>query len=110
MFFENFGEPGVFRQETVAGMYRIGTGDFARRHNGGDVEITVRGRWRADANALVGQAHMHGRRVSGGVNRDRLHAQLAAGAQHTKRNFTTVGYEDFFKHLNLGLMGAAVCM
>src|SRR5690606_28864056 len=37
-------------------------------------------------------------RVGGGVHSDRLDAELLAGPQDAKRNFTAVGDQDFLKH------------
>ncbi len=68
--FEDVGELGVFRQEAVARMHGIGAGDLAGGDDLMDVQIAfARGR-RADADALVGKAHMHRVGVGGGVNRD----------------------------------------
>ena len=67
---EDFGEAGIFRQEAVAGMHRVGAGDLAGREQRGNVEVAVLRRRRADADALVGEAHMHGVGVGGGMHRD----------------------------------------
>ena len=78
---EDFGEAGVLREEAVAGMHGIGAGDLAGCEQRGYVEIAVL-RWRrADADALVGQPHMHGIGVRGGMHRDRRDAELLARPQ-----------------------------
>jgi hypothetical protein len=41
MIGEDFGKAGIFRQEAVAGMHRVGAGDFAGREQRGHVEIAV---------------------------------------------------------------------
>jgi len=75
-------------------------GNFRRCDNGGHVEIAVLGRRRSDADALVGQAHVHRRPIGGRVHRDGLDAQFATGAQNTQRDFAAVGDEDFVEHLS----------
>src|SRR5690606_20522331 len=70
------GKLRIFRQEAVTWVHGVGTGDFAGRHDLVDVQVAVaRGR-RADANGLVRKSHMHGVRVSGGVDDDRLDAEF----------------------------------
>jgi hypothetical protein len=70
--FEDFREARILGQEAVAGMNGVGARDLAGGEQRGDVEIAVaRGR-RADADALVGEAHMHGIGVGGGMRRDGL--------------------------------------
>ena len=95
---EDFGEAGVFRQEAVAGMHGIGAGDLAGREQRGDVEIAVLGRRRADADALVGEPHMHGVGVGGRMHRDGGDAELLARAQHAQCDFAAIGYEDLVEH------------
>ena len=56
---DDLGELGVFGQEAVARVDRVGVGDFGRRDDVGDVEIAVLGRRRADADRFVGQADVH---------------------------------------------------
>ncbi len=41
MLGQDLGEAGVFRQEAITGMHRVGTGDLASREQRGDVEIAV---------------------------------------------------------------------
>ena len=65
---------------------------------GRDVEIAVAGGRRADADALVGEPHMHGVRVGGGMDRDRGDAELLGGAQDAQGDFAPVGDEDLVEH------------
>lgn len=76
---KDFGEAGVFRQEAVAGMHRVRAGNLAGREQRRHIEIAVLRRRRTDADALVGQAHMHGIGIGGGMDRDRADAELLAG-------------------------------
>jgi hypothetical protein len=95
---QDVGELGVLRQEAVARMHGVGAGDFAGRDDLVDVQIAV-ARWRRpDADALVGEAHMHGVGVGGRMHHHRLDAEFLAGAQHPKGDFAAIGDEDFLKH------------
>jgi hypothetical protein len=79
-------------------MHRVGAGDLAGGEQRRHVEIAVlRRRW-ADADALVGEPHMHGVGVGGGVHRDSRDAELLTGAQHPERDLAAVGDEDFVEH------------
>ncbi len=101
---ENFGEARVLREEAIARMHGVGAGNFASGEQRRNVEVAVLGRRRADADALVGEPHMHGVLVSGRMHRHRRDAELLAGAQHPQRDFPPVGDQDFVEHL--GLRGA----
>ena len=70
MRLHHLGEAGVLGQKAVAGMDRLGAGDRGGRQNGGDVQVAVLRRRRPDADAFVGQAHMHRLGVGGGMHRD----------------------------------------
>ena len=59
VFLENFCETSVLGQKTVAWMHRVGAGDFACRDDGGNIEITVARRRRANAYALVRKLDVH---------------------------------------------------
>ena len=59
MFGENVGKAGILREEAVAWVDGFSAGDLAGGDNGGNVEIAVAGRRRADTHALIRQAHMH---------------------------------------------------
>ena len=62
---QDLGEAGVLREEAVTGVDGLGAGDLAGGDDGRNVQIAVaRGR-RADADALIGQPHMHGVRIRG---------------------------------------------
>ena len=95
---EDFGEAGVLRQEAVAGMHRVGAGDLAGREQRGHVEIAVLRRRRADADAFVGEAHMHGVGVGGGMHGDGRDAEFLAGAQDAQGDLAAVGDQDLVEH------------
>ena len=98
MRLDHFGEAGVLRQEAVARMHRIGAGDGGRREDGGDIEVAVARRRRADAHALIGQAHMHRRGVGGGMHGDGADAHLLAGAVDAQRDLAAIGDQYLAEH------------
>ena len=65
---------------------------------GGHVEVALRGRRRADAHGLVRQQHVLLAAVGGGVHRDGLDAEFAAGAQDAQGDFTPVRDDDLVQH------------
>ena len=95
MALDDLGELGVFAEEAIAGMDRVGVGDLGRRDDVGDVEIAVLGRRRADADRFVGQPDVHRIGVGGRMDRDRLDAHLMAGAMDAQRNLAAVGDQQF---------------
>ena len=92
--FDDFGKLGVFGQEAIAGMNRIGLGNFCRRNDRRDVQIAVLGRWRPDAHRKIGEPDMHRIGVGGGMHRDRLDPHLARGAMDAQRDFAAIGDQD----------------
>ena len=95
---QDFGKAGVLRQKPVARMNGVGAGDLAGGEQRRNVEVAVlRGR-RADADAFVGEPHVHGVGIRGRVHRDRRNAKLLAGAQHPQRDLAAVGDQDFVEH------------
>ncbi len=95
---EDLGEARVLRKKAVAGMHRVRAGDLAGREQGGDVEIAVL-RWRrSDADALVGEPHMHGVGVGGRMHGDGRDAEFLAGAQDAKRDLAAIGDQDLVEH------------
>src|SRR5579883_115673 len=94
MLLHHLGEAGILRQESDAWMDGVGAGDRRGRQDGRHVEIAVARRRRADADALVGEPHMHGVGVGGRMDRDGCDAHLAAGAMDAKRDLAPVGDEN----------------
>ena len=84
-------------------MDRVGAGDLAGREQGGDVEIALARRRRADADALVGEPHMHGIGIGGRMDRDGGDAELLGGAQHAQRDLAAVGDQDLVEHASRSL-------
>jgi hypothetical protein len=78
---------------------RVGAGDLAGGEDRGDVEVGVLGGRRADTDALVGEADMHGVAVGGRIDGDRLDAQFLARAQHAERDLAPVRDQNLVEHL-----------
>ena len=85
------GEPGIFREEAVAGVDRLGAGRVRGGEDGGLVEIAVARRRRPDAHRLVRLAHERHLRVGVRVDRDRAHAHRPRGADDTPGDLPPVG-------------------
>ena len=98
VFLDDVSEFGVFRQEAIAGMDGLCAGDLAGGDDGGNVEIGLGGGRRADTDALISQAHMHGVGIRRGVDRHGGDAHLLAGADDAKGDFAAIGDEDFLEH------------
>ena len=98
MRLEDLGEAGVLGEEAVARMDRVGAGDLAGGDDRRDVEVALARRRRADADALVGEPHMHGVGVGRRMDGDRRDADLLAGAEHAERDLAAVGDQDLVEH------------
>ena len=98
----NFGEVGVFRQQTVAGMDGVHVGDFRRADDRRDIEIALRQLRRTDADGFIGKAHVQRVAISFAVNGDGADAQLFAGTNDPQGNFSAIGDQDFLEHALIG--------
>ncbi len=98
MRLHHLGEAGVLGEEAVAGMDRLGAGHQGGGQDGRDVEVAVLRRRRSDADAFVGQPHVHRIGIRGGVHRDRGNAEFAAGSLDAKRDLAAIGDEDLLEH------------
>ena len=90
----NFGEVGVFGQETVARMNRLHVADLGGADHAVDLQIAVGGLGRTDAIGLVGQFQVGGAAVGLAEDGHRLDAQLAAGAEDAQGDLTAIGDQD----------------
>ena len=95
---QDFGKARVLRQKAVARMHGVGAGDLAGGEQRRNVEIAVARGGRADADAFVGEPHMHGVLVRGRMHGDRRNAELLARAQDAQRDFTAVCDQDLVEH------------
>ena len=75
---------------------RIGMSDFRRRDDRRDVEIAVLGGRRADADRMVGQPHVHGIGIGGGMHRHRLDPHFVRGAMDAQGDLAAIGDQDAF--------------
>ena len=100
------GEIGILRQEAVSRVNRDRVGDLGRADDGGHVEVRQGGWRRPDTHGFVRQQHMLGVEIRGGVHRDGLDAQLAAGAQYPKCDLAAVRDDDFFDHRGYSMMNS----
>ena len=75
-----------------------GAGGPGRVQDALDVQVAGAGRRRADADGLVGQAHVQGMRVGVGVDRHGAHAQLLEGADDAAGDGAAVGDQDLVEH------------
>ncbi len=101
----DLGKIGVFAQQAVAGMDGIDVGNFGRGDDGGDIEIAVGSAWWADADGLVGKAHVQRVAIGFAVDGDGTNAEFATGIDDAQRNFAAVGDHDFTKHREVSSPG-----
>ena len=92
------GEVLVLRQETVAGMDRLGAGLLRRVEDAIDDEIRLARRRRPDQHRLVGESHVTRVRVRFRIHRDGGDTHLPRGLDDATGDFTAVGYEDLLEH------------
>ncbi|MNF79784.1 hypothetical protein D3C84_620100 [compost metagenome] len=85
------GEVGPFRQKTIAGVHGIGAAAFGDGDQFADIQVGLGRALAIQRVGFVGLAHVQGVDVRVGIDRDRLHAIVAAGAGDADGNFTTVG-------------------
>ena len=99
---QNLRKARILREKAIPGMHGVGAGDFARGEDCRNIQIAVFCRRRTDANALIGEPHMHRVLIRGRVDRDGRDAKLLAGAQHPQCNLPTVGDQDLVEHRSAG--------
>ena len=92
------GKRGVFGEEAVARVHRIGTGPSRRREQRIDLEITLRGGRRSEQDCVIGRHHMGRAGIRFGVHRDRLNGHLATRTNDAHRNLAAVGNQHFLNH------------
>src|SRR5690606_34580965 len=87
-FLADFGKVGVFGQEPVSGVDRVGVGDFGGTDEAGDVEVTLGACGGADAKRLVGGVHVEAVAVRFTVHGDGLDTEFAARTDDADGDFT----------------------
>ncbi len=91
----DFGELRRLGEEAVARMDGINVGDFGGGDDRGDVQVALRRGGGADADGLVGEAHVQRVAVGGRMHRDRLDAHLLARPDDAARDLAAVRDQDF---------------
>src|SRR5439155_65021 len=97
----------IFTEKSVSGMDGVGAGHLGGGEDGGDVQVALLGRRRADAERLVGELHVQRVRVRGGVDRHGLDAQLAGRPDDAEGDLGPVRDEDLVEHLGAAAPGCA---
>src|SRR6476646_6276514 len=95
--FADLGEVSRLGEKPVAGMNRIDVEDLGGADDGGNVEITLRGRRWSNAGCFVGEADVQRIAVDVAVNSDRLDAHLLAGPDDATGNLAAIGDQDFLE-------------
>ena len=95
----DLGELRVLAEEAIAGVDGLDVGDLGRRDDRGDVQVAVCGGCWADADRLISEAQVQAVFVGLAVNRDRLDAQVLAGAQDPERDLAAIGDQDALEHV-----------
>jgi hypothetical protein len=72
----------------------VDVGDFGGGDDGGHVQIAVGGARRADADGLVGKAHMERVAIGFAVDGDGANAEFAAGVENAQSNLTAIGNQN----------------
>ena len=94
----HFGEIRALGQEAVAGMQRIGAGDFGGADDRRNVQITVAAARRADADVFIRKPDVQRVLVGLRIHGHGLDAQLAAREDHPQRDLSTIGDKNFLEH------------
>ncbi len=94
----DLGEVGVLRKQAVAGMDGVHVGDFGRADHGGNVQIALRQLRRANANRLIGKAHMQRIPVRLAVDCDRADAEFLACANDAQSDLAAIRYQNLLEH------------
>ena len=91
---QGFAELGLFRQEAVAGMDRLGAGALAGFDDAVGDQIALGGRSRADQHLFVGHFRVQRVGVGFGIDGDGLDAHAPRRLDDAAGDFTTVGDQD----------------
>jgi hypothetical protein len=79
-------------------MNGVGARDFGGGDDAFNAQVTVlAGRW-TNAHGFIGLLNPRTITVRNAVHANRTHAQLAASANHTQRDFSSIGDQNSFKH------------
>ena len=91
MLCTDLGELGIFGQESIAWVNRVGIGDLCRGYYIRNLKIRkVAGRW-ANTNGFIGEAHMQTLGIGSRVYCHGLNAHFLTGANNAQSDLTPVG-------------------
>ena len=93
--FADFGEIGVLREETVAGVNGVNIGDFRGADDLGNVEIALIAARRANADGFIRKTHVETFPVCGRVDGHRFDVHLFTCANYPQRNFSPTLFAKF---------------
>jgi hypothetical protein len=79
-------------------MDRVGTGDLGGCDQAWDAEVRLARRRRANADVIVGKAHMQRFAIRFRVDGDRLDPDFLAGTNDTERDLAAIRHQDFLEH------------
>jgi hypothetical protein len=79
-------------------MNGIGPGHFGGAQDVRDIAVTEGGFRRSDTDVLIRSPHVQTCGIGFGVDRNGFDAELFAGADHPKGDFSTIGNQHFLKH------------
>ena len=93
--FADLGEGRRLGKKSVTGMDRVDVRDFGRADDRRNIEIALSGRWRPDADRLVGVPDMQCFAVGFGMHGDGLDAHLLARPDDPARDLAAISYQNF---------------
>ena len=91
-------EIGIFGEEAVARMNRLGACLLGGGYDGILAQITVGGGRSADMHRLVRHGDVTRGGIGIGIDRDGAHAERTGAFDDAAGNFATIGNQDLFKH------------
>ena len=94
---------GVLGQKAITGMDRFASARDRSTDDASIIEITLCGRGRSDANALVSFANSGSIRIRLGIGDAAFHAKIFASTNDTQRNLAAVGDQNLLEHPDIGL-------
>ena len=94
----DLGELRVLGEEAVAGMDGVGAGDLGGGDDARDVEVGFARGGGADADVVVGEAHVQRFAIGFAVDRHRGDPKLPARANHPQGNLPAVGDQHLLEH------------
>ena len=87
----DFGKVGRLGQEPVTWMNRVDVENFCGTDDGGNIQVTLSGRRRANACCFIGKAHMKRIAIDVAMDGDRADAHLFARPNNTTGNLAAIG-------------------